>query len=232
MEIVQANTKAMLIIESNTEASSYIRLPSIYQEVAYISRNGNNYIDTEWIPKQTVPFEVQIWYKISTSWVRYWVLSNYQNIWDWELSFEINAWWVTNNRVRYYVQTSNPLPSTQEFSSNSLTLNAFNDIKITNNASNWQSITLNWTFTNISQRYTWTYQNYSAYLFIDRSLRRSTFSYNSMCSYLKIYENGTLIKDFIPCYRKSDNVIWFRESKGRKFYTNKWSWTFAKWPDV
>ena len=203
------------------------RIPSTYQEVEWIWRNGNNYIDTWRVPKQTVPFEVQVWYKISTSWVRYWVLSNYSsNVSNWELSFEINSWSNTSNKPRYYLQHSQW--SIDWFSSNTMISNSFNDIKFINNASSWQQINLNWTLTNFSWTYYWISQNYSAYLFIDRQLRRSTFNHDSSVSYLKIYENWTLIKDFIPCYRKSDNVIGFWERIWKQFYTNKGSWTFSK----
>lgn len=50
--------------------------------------------------------------------------------------------------------------------------------------------------------------------------------------YFKIYDNWTLVRYFIPCYRKSDWVIWMRDTVEKKFYTNKWSWTFIKWPDT
>lgn len=48
----------------------------------------------------------------------------------------------------------------------------------------------------------------------------------------KIRDNWTLIRDFIPAYRKSDSVIWLVDAVNKVFYTNAWSWTFTKWPDV
>lgn len=50
--------------------------------------------------------------------------------------------------------------------------------------------------------------------------------------YCKIFNNWILIRDFIPCYRKSDNVIWMYDLVNDVFYTNSWSWTFTKWSDV
>ena len=59
---------------------------------------------------------------------------------------------------------------------------------------------------------------------------------NSQSSYklysCKIYDNNTLVRDFVPCYRKSDNVIWMYDLVNNQFYTNSWSWTFAKWPNA
>ena len=49
---------------------------------------------------------------------------------------------------------------------------------------------------------------------------------------LTIIENGTPVRDFIPCYRVTDWVIWMYDEVNDVFYTNQWSWTFTKWPDV
>lgn len=48
----------------------------------------------------------------------------------------------------------------------------------------------------------------------------------------KVWENNTLIRDFVPCYRKSDNVIWLIDKVNKVFYTNNGSWSFTKWPNV
>lgn len=50
--------------------------------------------------------------------------------------------------------------------------------------------------------------------------------------YCKIWNSWTLIRDFVPCYRISDNVIWMYDLENDVFYTNNWSWTFTKWNDV
>lgn len=50
--------------------------------------------------------------------------------------------------------------------------------------------------------------------------------------YCKIWDNSVLIRDFVPCYRKSDNEIWMYDLVNDQFYTNSGSWVFTKWPDV
>ncbi len=48
-----------------------------------------------------------------------------------------------------------------------------------------------------------------------------------------VIENWTTkIRELIPCYRKSDNVIWLFDKENNIFYTNAWSWTFTKWWDI
>ena len=48
----------------------------------------------------------------------------------------------------------------------------------------------------------------------------------------KIYESWTLVRDFVPCYRLSNNVIWLFDKVENKFYTNVGTGSFSKWSDV
>lgn len=44
----------------------------------------------------------------------------------------------------------------------------------------------------------------------------------------KVYEEGVLVRNFIPCYRKSDGEIGLYDLVGKSFYTNNGTGTFAK----
>ena len=44
--------------------------------------------------------------------------------------------------------------------------------------------------------------------------------------YCKIYDNDTLVRNFVPCYRKSDNVVGMFDTAEGKFYTNQGSGEF------
>lgn len=55
---------------------------------------------------------------------------------------------------------------------------------------------------------------------------------SSRIYYFEIYENGTIIRNLIPCYRKSDSVIGMYDLVNGVFYTNSWTWTFTKGSDV
>ena len=48
----------------------------------------------------------------------------------------------------------------------------------------------------------------------------------------KLYDNNVLIRNFIPCYRKSDNVIGLYDKVNNVFYTNSGTGTFSKGSDV
>lgn len=43
----------------------------------------------------------------------------------------------------------------------------------------------------------------------------------------KIYDNNTLVRDFIPCYRKSDNVLGLYDLINKVFYTNAGTGAFT-----
>lgn len=45
-------------------------------------------------------------------------------------------------------------------------------------------------------------------------------------------EDGTPIRNFVPCYRKSDGVIGLYDTVGSTFYTNKGTGSFTKGADV
>lgn len=48
----------------------------------------------------------------------------------------------------------------------------------------------------------------------------------------QIYNDDELIRDFIPCYRKSDSEIGLYDLVERKFYTNQGTGTFLKGADI
>lgn len=92
--------------------------------------------------------------------------------------------------------------------------------------------TLEWTPT--YSKLNWEQKNFSAWT----SLYEVTlFYWNNNWWYtriynFKIYDWTTLVRDFVPCYRKLDNVIWMYDLVNGVFYTNNWTGTFTKWPDV
>jgi hypothetical protein len=66
-------------------------IPKEYQEVEYIaSVNGNQYIDTGYIPTYSTGFEITIQYALTTRGKRYCLLSSY-NQGNAQLSLEVNA---------------------------------------------------------------------------------------------------------------------------------------------
>ena len=50
--------------------------------------------------------------------------------------------------------------------------------------------------------------------------------------YVKIWDNDTLVRDFIPSYRVSDGEIGLYDLVNDEFYSNKGTGTFIKGNDI
>ena len=49
---------------------------------------------------------------------------------------------------------------------------------------------------------------------------------------LKMWKDDVLVRNFIPCYRKSDNVIGLYDLVNNVFYLNQGTGTFIKGEDI
>lgn len=181
-------------------------LPPEYQQVEYIESTGTQYIDTGFKPNQNTKVEVKSQY-ISTTAVSI---------------FGSNPYFVLTTisgkyRFRYNSATRDTSISGTELAKLTLDKNKayLNDGLVG-------------TFTEA------TFQSpYNALLFA-----RSTESggVEEKCSaklyYAKLWDNNVLIRDYVPCYRKSDNVIGLYDLVNNVFYTNQGTGTFLKGADV
>jgi hypothetical protein len=74
--------------------------------------------------------------------------------------------------------------------------------------------------------------NYNCYIFcVNESDTRSYSSAMELYNF-KLYDNGTLIRDYIPCRRKSDNVLGLYDVVNNQFYTNAGTGVFIAGPEV
>ena len=198
-----------------------VYLGELYKEVEYIQSSWTQYIDTGYIPSNNTKLTMSMWWysqNITYSdlfWARLWWSSS----WRWfEIGREIDQdpsvyvmfWW-------YYSNIKNV------FSYH----NGNNHI--------------------IELSQSWAYEDWV----LKQSISSATFTspvplvlfwlndngtVNSLSNiklyYCQIYESWTLVRDFIPCYRVSDNVIWLFDKVWNKFYTNAGTGSFTKWNDV
>lgn len=72
---------------------------------------------------------------------------------------------------------------------------------------------------------------YALYLFAFNTSGTASGGKNRIYS-CQIFDNGTLVRDFIPCYRKSDSVIGMYDIVNDVFYTNSGTGTFTKGADA
>ena len=91
-----------------------------------------------------------------------------------------------------------------------------------------------WTLNNGAN--TFPYENfqsdYSMYLFGLNYAGNFDRGFNGRIYSCKIYDNDTLVRDFVPCYRKRDNVIGMYDLVNGAFYTNSGTGAFIKGEDI
>ena len=69
--------------------------------------------------------------------------------------------------------------------------------------------------------------NYNLYLFASNQNGTPNYGTNGYLYYFKIYDNDVLVRDFIPCYRNSDNVVGLYDLVNNVFYTNQGTGSFT-----
>lgn len=75
--------------------------------------------------------------------------------------------------------------------------------------------------------------DYSMFLFaLNQSNSVEERLFKGRIYYCKIFEDGILVRRFVPCYRKSNGEIGMYDLVNNVFYTNKGSGTFTKGSDV
>ena len=183
------------------------------------------------------------WYQrveyIGANWTQYTIIWNsfktsYKSVIDFQMitiGSDYIPLWVRDTNYRYWIDARNSY-----FTIISWWNNWTNTIREDKNR---HSITIDkntaivdWTNYSIS------YVNHTfsdwIWVFYYHSIGWDSWYYTSMKLYkLDIYdENWNHIYDLYPVYRKSDNVIWLLDIVNKQFYTNAWSWTFTKGPDV
>lgn len=200
------------------------KLPSEYQEVEYITFTGTQYIDTPYIANYNSEFYCKI--TVTATWSSQTPsnpifnprTANNTNWYSFWCQLAGTFWDDANNAAfNWLVHTGLQAPSA------------------------WQIVEFQmsktwWRYNN--QTWTWSPSSWSpnVRLLIWAVLSGTTIDSNrkfhwNMYSF-KIWENWTLLYDFVPCYRKSDSVIWLYDLVNNQFYTNSWSGTFSKWADV
>lgn len=198
-----------------------------YQEVEYIENNWWQYIDTWYQPNQDTEVECRFSY-VSYKWnydTVYWA----RNTGSWAsrrcLVLQSN---IPNNNKMVAQNYSN----TGSYSIAVFTLSDVSTGVVYTTKQNKYSFYLDWALQwNFASQPTYSVW-YNLYIFTTNVWWTAWGNSNLKLYYTKIWDSWTLVRDLVPCYRKSDNVIWMYDLVNDVFYINSWSWTFTKWADV
>lgn len=187
------------------------RLPDGYQEVEYIwvSWQSWQYISTWVAVKNWLEFDLQI--KQNTAYT-----NNVAIFWNLRSASAIFLYvYQSHYRLHYGWSTID----WSSISNDKITINVKPD-----------SLTIDWVTTSVTHWSTFNswYMNIWRANWWDPTNLQWMFDLYSM----QIKDNWTLVRDFVPCYRKQDTVIWLYDLVNDQFYTNAGSWTFTKWPDA
>lgn len=197
-------------------------LPAAYQQVEYLAGvNGNQYINTAYIPSYTKGFNIEFGFNPTVSGRRYCLLSNY-NTGSQQLSLELAA----DNKVRLWMNNgSNDKKMTQTF-----TVNAYNKINYIYKSGTWTMIMINGsgTYTDTGSYSVTGASTTTMRMFVDNATKTSTFNTPLKIYYCKIYEEDILIHYYVPCYRKSDTAIGIYDVITKSFLTNNGTGNFTK----
>lgn len=185
-------------------------LPDEYQQVKYIEGFGSQYINTKFVPNQDTSCLLEIIY---TSSVNGWILGSRkgQNEAQFGLlkgsQYNENVLRTDYNIYQAYVNVT--VNTKHIIYKNKNKLYVDNVLKNALNYNNFNS-------------------EYSLGLF---AINLGN-SFSSACGIMKlfnckIYDNETLVRDFIPCYRKFDNEVGLYDLVTKEFYTNQGEGSFT-----
>ena len=188
-------------------------LPKAYQQLDYIKSTGTQYIDTNFVPDQNTGIEIKFSSNSYTDESLFVYGSG--NSCD-DAAFELYPW---GNRLQFNYGTSD-LFSDIEFDSNSI-VTAYQKKDQVGYSVDGVSAYLE---THSSNSFA---SPYTLYLL---ALHRATTGVSTAEVNLyscKIWDNGNLVRDFIPCYRKADNVVGLYDLVNGVFYTNSSTGAFC-----
>lgn len=198
------------------EFLSLSRLPAEFQEVEYLESSGTQYINTGYLLSSNT-FETKLKvYTPNMPFNEQDLLSNQDN--------QTNAFAV--GLYRYYVFAySRKRPNAADNNAISATFSgsAILNIEVEYNGNDTKLLTVNGITT--SQSYQEIFNSNQTITLLSGEGGQSNYFIGRFYS-CQIYDNSVLVRNFVPCYRKADNVAGLYDLVNGVFYTNAGTGTF------
>lgn len=205
--------------------------PEGYKEVEYIESTGTQYIDTGYIPKTNTELHLTLSFSgtFSPGTLNTYIFFSAASQQDDFFGLTFGGSYYQNNTLfawfdkSYYVTgISEQLNITDEIRTNKKTIVVKNGSiayggrtrTITSKSGNQSTSMILFGFSN--------YGNTPVPI----------SAYNMKVYRLRLYENDVLVREYVPCYRVSDNTIGLYELVNNVFYTNNGTGTFNKGNDI
>ena len=189
-------------------------MPNEFQEVEWIQGGTTQYINTEYYCSSDTKLEIGYSRTNQNNAAIIGALDN-------NIGIKIQTWW---DRIRFYFG---------DYYSNPRLLIYYDGNE---HAYLLEDKTL-WLDDNLIGTTTTTFSQITKPLYLFASNNNGTKGDNGASGtprvfYLKIYDNGNLERDMVPCYRVADNEIGMYDLVYKEFYTNQGTGTFTKGPEV
>ena len=191
-----------------------------YQKVEYIQSSWTQYIDTWLVVKPASEVQVDMQLTSVATNIRYFAVETGNDSW---VAFVLYL--DSNKQIAFANGNWSVLRTGRNWDTSRYTFVANNSsLKIYSNGTNVYTGNAPWTRTTNSAN--------NLYLLANDNNWTATLFASAKLYWCKMYEWATLVRDFVPCYRKSDSVIWMYDKVNDTFYTNAGTGTFTKWSDV
>lgn len=230
MAVNWSTVKAAAIPEGNVEKVAingttvwkYGGLPSIYQAVEYIGCTGTQYLETGYIPTPSYDTRIDMQYMFTATQIGVDKMLFGSRGGKNDITYQCQAfggsqWYCGGGYYQFRsvlknVGTALNTKYTFLINGNTMTING-------------SSVSQNQTRTTGSAL--------ELYIFAWNSNGETKYINSGVRIYqLKFTVNGIVEADFVPCYRKSDNVAGMYDLIGRRFLTNAGTGTFSAGQDI
>ena len=201
-------------------------LPSTYQEVEYLESTGAQYIDTGVIPSDDMQCIAKIQTDTFTS-NKVRILGSYESVGGIAYRCYMPSYYYSNS-PQYSINYGRIDYNSNYSGTSVLGLHTF-DVHYTTSS---QVIKMDDnTIYSASTATSIGIVNNPLYIFALNNGSASDFTKTKLYSCV-IRSQSSTVRDFIPCYRKSDNVAGLYDKANNVFYTNQGSGTFNVGPEV
>lgn len=194
------------------------QLPSGYTQVDYIESSGTQYIDSGILPSENIGFEIDFTPHNDMNRTTARTIFGSRTTWK-SNGYQLTTYTEGTLNGGHFLFGTNDTASLIRHSAYMqkdvrCQISFLNDVF---KAANGDETNIQGTFSNVSK---------NIYLF--GCIENRPFELSTTTLYkLKFYDNGNLIRDFIPCYRNSDNEVGLYDLVNDVFYTNQGTGSFT-----
>ena len=195
-------------------------LPSAYQQVEYIESSGTQYIDTNYANVSNNQRIVFCFEDTNTGGNAFFGSQK-------DTASRSGLAWRQNAGLGFGIGTQSASVVIGTYSRNQKLLLDYSSTSST------YSVSIDGTY--LTQNTSYTGSNittYNLFIFANNYIGSVESASGMKLYYCQIYDNGTLVRNFIPCYRKSDNEIGLYDTVNGVFYANAGTGDFTKGNDI